>query len=185
MEYGGSRFSLDPDRVTTDRASEHVPECIRWHPRLNGTFSGTKRLRDNLRDNGGARRGDRGCFPVTFWKNKFHAKFFEFPRVGRAALLATGQSFSGYIRHSASRAASLYRKRGSPQHCFPPLRGAICSSQLEGQSSDYPGRAFTAVRTIPTPNAFGAICAKTQMKVDIPRIQKVCILTRNRYICYY
>jgi|GEM_PF-2895209 len=121
MEYGGSRFSLDPDRVTTDRASEHVPECIRWHPRLNGTFSGTKRLRDNLRDNGGARRGDRGCFPVTFWKNKFHAKFFEFPRVGRAALLATGQSFSGYIRHSASRAASLYRKRGSPQHCFPPF----------------------------------------------------------------
>jgi len=29
--------------------------------------------------------------------------------------------------------------------------GAICSSRLQGPSSDYPGRAFTAVRTIPTP----------------------------------
>jgi len=31
------------------------------------------------------------------------------------------------------------------------------SSQLIGQSSDCAGRAFTAIRTIPTPNTFGEI----------------------------
>jgi|GEM_PF-5886293 len=96
-------------------------------------------------------------------------KFFDFPCVGRPARVATGQSFSDYIRHSASRAARPTREKGV-QHSIasPPLRCAIFSSRLEGQSSDCPGRAFTAVRTIPAPNTFGAICAKRRGKWTFP-----------------
>gem|GEM_PF-2761029 len=44
--------------------------------------------------------------------------------------------------------------------------GAICSSRLEGPSSDCPGRAFTAVGTIPDPKHLrGAICAKMAVKM--------------------
>jgi len=45
-------------------------------------------------------------------------------------------------------------------------------------------RASPPEGTIPTPNTFGAICAKTEMKLDISRIPKGCILTRKRYLSY-
>gem|GEM_PF-4619027 len=82
-----------------------------------------------------------------------HQRGAGVPEQVARAPVATGQSFSGYIRHSASRAARTTREKGVHHSTVSPLRGAIC--------------------------------AKMEMKVDISRIPKECILTRKRYISYY
>jgi len=117
-------------------------------------------------------------------KISFTQSFLNFPRVGRPARLlrARVSLITSGIRQAGPLAL---QKKGFTTALLPPFWGAICSPQMEGQSSDCPGRAFTASGTIPTPNTSGAICSETEMKADFPRIPKGYILTRTKYISYH
>ena len=72
-----------------------------------------------------------------------HQRGAGVPEQVATALLATGQSFSGSIRHSASRAALALQKKGFITALLPLLGGNLRENGDESGHSSYPEEVYS------------------------------------------